>query len=163
MARKRFLLIAGLSILLTGCANGVRTPLGDIVWTRYQSEKQLSREAAAARANYCPTSGCIIRLESVEVTPSQVRRGGTLTTVATYTLLTAEEVSIPVTISRELYFGGKSLGRVRDTLTTNLNGTWTEKVDFPLPADAQPGLYTLVTRISTGYGSDQRGREFTVQ
>lgn len=148
---------------LAACGGGVRTPIGDVVWTRYQQERKLTREEVIARHNYCPTSGCIIRLEDVHVRPSSTRPGDTLTLTTTYTILTAEDTPIPVAVTREIFYQGKSLGQTRAVNTRNLNGTWTQKVDFPLAADATPGIYTLVTRINTGYGADEKSVQFAVR
>ena len=35
-------------------------------------------------------------------------------------------------------------------------------VDFTLPADARPGVYTLRTKVSTGYGAEQKDVTFEV-
>lgn len=155
-----------LSLLALFCLSAsaqVRTPLGDFRWTRYQEEKKLTREQAVAKHNYCPTSGCVIRLDDVQVRPSSTRPGDTLTLTTTYTLLTAEDTPIPVTITREIFYQGKSLGVTKALQTRNLNGAWTQKVEFPLVKDATPGIYTLVTRINTGYGRDEKSVQFTVQ
>jgi len=44
---------------LTAYAQGLRTPLGRFRWGRYQEEKKMSREQAAAKYNYCPTGSFI--------------------------------------------------------------------------------------------------------
>jgi hypothetical protein len=141
----------------------VRTPLGDFRWDRYQEEKKLTREQAVAKHNYCPTSGCVIRLDEIQLSPSSARRGDTMILTTTYTLLTAEDTPIPISITREMFYQGKSLGVTKALQTRNLNGTWTQKIEFPLAKDATPGIYTLVTRINTGYGRDEKSVQFAVQ
>ncbi len=159
--------LLSLSLLALFClaayAQGVKTPLGDFRWTRYQEEKKMTREEAVAKYNYCPTGGCVIRLEEVQVRPSSARPGDTLTLTTTYTILTAEDTPIPISITREMFYQGKSLGVTKAIDTRNLNGTWTQKVDFPLASNATPGIYTLVTRINTGYGRDEKSVQFSVQ
>ena len=142
--------------------NPSKKPGRGVVWTRYQTQKQQAREDAVARYNYCPTGGCVIRLEDVQIKPVRATGGDTLTLKTTYTLLTPENVPIPLTISRELLFGGKSLGRVQAMNAENKNGTYVQDIDFTLPADAAVGTYTVVTRVSTGYGMDEKRLEFTV-
>jgi hypothetical protein len=156
-------ILVGLTLGGFACETGVRTPIGDIYWTQFQQQRQAAREEAVARYNYCPEGGCVIRLESVEVQPALPARGEPLQVTIAYTLLTAQDTPIPVTISRELALGGKSLGRVKDTITTQGNGTWSQRVDFSLPAGAPPGLYTMVTRINSPYGSDSKSIQFTVR
>jgi hypothetical protein len=152
--------------IVMGGGGWVFNPSGEpgkgIVWTRYQTQKTEEREAAVARQNYCPTGGCVIRLEEVQLKPTRAARGGTLTLTTKYTILTPENVPIPITISRELLFGNKSLGRVKAMNANNTNGTYVQSLDFTLPADAAAGLYTLVTRVSTGYGMDEKRLEFSV-
>ena len=142
--------------------NPSNKPGGGIVWDRYQTQKVEEREVTVARQNYCPTGGCVIRLEEVQLKPTRTTRGGTLTLTTKYTILTPENVPIPITISREVLFGSKSLGRVKAMNTNNANGTYVQSLDFTLPSDAAPGLYTLITRVSTGYGMDEKRLEFTV-
>ncbi|MEW6387439.1 MAG: hypothetical protein AB1491_07990 [Thermodesulfobacteriota bacterium] len=141
-----------------------RTPFGDFVLQGdYRETRKLEREAAASRYNYCPTGGCVVRLESVQLNPTKAYKGGTLTLTTTYTILTPDDVAIPLSISREMFFRGESLGRVKDISTRNKNGTWVQEINITLPANAEPGVYTLNTRVSTTYGSDQKSLQFTVQ
>jgi hypothetical protein len=161
-----WLLGLGLILVLGGCAfNGptISSPVGGLKLGSYREEMRLSREDAVAKYNYCPTGGCVVRLESVEVKPSQAHKGEDLTLTTSYTILTPEQVAIPVTISREMFFQGKSLGKVKDTDTRNYNGTWSHQTDISLAADAAPGIYTIVTQISTGYGQDQKSVQFGVE
>jgi hypothetical protein len=142
--------------------NPSQKPGRGVVWTRYQTEKRQAREEAVARHNYCPTGGCVIRLEEVQITPVRATRGDTLTLTTTYTVLTPENVPIPLTISREILYKGESLGRVQAMNANNQNGTYVQNIDFTLPADAEPGAYIVVTRVTTGYGMDEKPLEFTV-
>ncbi len=129
----------------------------------HQETSRLGREAAVAKYNYCPTGGCLVRIETVEVQPDITKKGGTLHLTTTYTILTADGVSIPVVTSREIFFKGQSLGKTKDIATRRDNGTWKQEIDFALPENVAPGLYTLVTKINTGYGGDQRLVQFLVQ
>ncbi len=138
-------------------------PTGD--WSSYggsRESRRLDRENVIIREGSCPTGGCILKLDQVEVRPSQARPGETLTLTTVYTILTPEQVAIPVTITREIFFEGKALGKTRSTESRRLNGSWTQAVDFTLPADARPGVYTLRTKVSTGYGSEQKEVTFEV-
>jgi len=36
-------------------------------------------------------------------------------------------------------------------------------VDFTVPDNAVPGIYTLKTKVSTGYASDQKEVQFQVE
>ncbi len=142
--------------------NPTNQPAGGFVWNRFQTQKTDEREAAVAKHNYCPTGGCVIRLEEVKLQPVQIVRGDTLFLTTKYTILTPENVPVPITISRELMYKGKSLGRVKAMNSNNTNGTYVQTLNFTIPADAEPGVYTLVTRVSTGFGMGEKSLEFLV-
>ena len=128
-----------------------------------REESRLGREDIIAREGYCPTGGCVLRLDKVEVRPNQARRGGTLQLSTTYTILTPEQVALPVAITREIFYREKSLGRTKSIESRVYNGTRTQHIDFTLPADAAPGIYQLITKISTGYGTAQDRTDFQVE
>jgi len=147
-------------------APALEIPLNGKSWALWGSSREtrrLGREDAVARENYCPTGGCVIRLDRVSVKPLRARPGDTLVLSTSYTLLTPEQIAIPVAITREIFFQGKSLGKTKSTDTRTLNGSFDQEIDFKLPANAAPGNYTLVTVISTGYGQDQKTVDFRVE
>lgn len=138
---------------------------GDYTWGAYGASREsskLGREEIVARENYCPSTGCVLRLDGVAIKPARAHKGSTLTLAASYTILTPEGVAIPVAVSREILFQGKSLGRTKNIDSRQVNGSWTQEVDFTLPADAVPGDYTLKTRVSTGYGLQEKEVQFRV-
>ena len=128
-----------------------------------REESRLGREDIIAREGYCPTGGCVLRLDKVEVRPNRVRRGGTTVLSTTYTILTPEQVALPVAITREIFYREKSLGRTKSIESRVYNGTRTQQVDFTLPTNAAPGIYQLVTKITTGYGTAQDRTDFQVE
>ena len=139
---------------------------GDYTWGTYGGNREASRmgrEEIVARENYCSTSGCVLRLDGVAVRPPKASGGQTMVLSTTYTILTPDAVAIPVAISRDIIFQGKSLGRTKNIESRRLNGTWNQEVDFTLPANAVAGVYTLKTKVTTGYGSDQKETQFRVQ
>jgi hypothetical protein len=133
------------------------------LWGSSRETSRLGREQTVARENYCPTGGCVIRLDRVSVNPPRSRAGDNLLLTTSYTLLTPEQIAIPITIVREISFQGKSLGKTKSMETRRLNGTWDQEINFQLPASAAPGTYTLVTTINTGYGQSQKTAEFQVE
>jgi hypothetical protein len=122
----------------------------------------MGREEIIAREGYCPSGGCVLRLDKVEVKPNRARKGATLMLSTTYTILTPEQVSLPVSITREIVYRGKSLGRTKSIESRVYNGTRTQEIDFTLPANAAPGIYQLITKITTGYGTAQDRTDFQV-
>ena len=139
--------------------------LSDYTWGAFgasREESRLGREDIIAREGYCPTGGCVLRLDKVEVKPNRARKGATLLLSTTYTILTPEHVALPVAITREIFYQEKSLGRTKSIESRVYNGTRTQEIDFTLPANAPPGIYQLITKISTGYGTAQDRTDFQV-
>jgi hypothetical protein len=170
--RRLFLLGISLLILVglfyanteTG-AQVVKTPLGDFTWGNFGGSREslgMSREDVIVREGSCPTGGCVLKLDRVEVSPSRAHPGDTLKLTTTYTILTPEQQAIPVSITREMLFKGKVLGQTKNLDSGKLNGSWTQEIDFTLPADARPGVYTLRTKVTTGYGDRQQDVTFEV-
>jgi hypothetical protein len=158
------LLWLGLSLLVP-VAPGHAGPLDNYTfgfWGANTEESRMGREDIIAREGYCPTGGCVLRLDRVQVKPNTAPRGSTLLLSTTYTILTPEQIAIPVAITREIFYQGKSLGRTKSIESRRLNGTWVQEIPFTLPADAAPGLYQLITKISTGYGTAQDRTDFQV-
>jgi len=158
------LLWLGLSLVIS-VPRGQSGPMDDYTfgfWGASREDSRLGREDIIAREGYCPTGGCVLRLDKVEVKPNRARRGATLLLSTTYTLLTPEQVAIPVAITREIFYQEKSLGRTKSIESRVYNGTRTQEIDFTLPANAAPGIYQLITKISTGYGTAQDRTDFQV-
>jgi hypothetical protein len=157
-------LLAGLSLLVS-LAQAQPRFLNDFTFGFYGNNREsmrLNREDVIAREGYCPTGGCVLRLDSVEIKPNRARPGQTLLLSTTYTILTPERVSLPVAITREIFYQGKSLGLTKSIDTRRENGTWTQEINFTLPNTAAPGIYTLVTLIKTGYGTAMDSTDFQV-
>ena len=131
-------------------------------WGEPRETRQGTREQAVAKYNYCPTGGCVLRLDDVQVRPFRARKGESLTLVTAYTILTPEQVAIPVSVSREIFFQGQSLGKTKEMESRKANGTWTQEINFSLPANAAPGDYTVVTTVSAPYGMDSKNAQFSV-
>jgi len=158
------ILLAGLSLHVPE-ARAQRGFFSDFTfgfWGETREESRMGREDVIAREGYCPTGGCVLRLDKVEVKPNRVRRGGTVLLSTTYTILTPEQVALPVAITREIFYQGKSLGQTKSMESRVYNGTRTQEINFTLPANAAPGIYQLITKISTGYGTAQDRTDFQV-
>jgi hypothetical protein len=165
----------GLAVLaLLGCwalslallvPQGQAGPLDNFTfgWGNQQESMRLNREDVIAREGYCPTGGCVLRLDQVTIKPDHARRGDTLLLTTIYTILTPEQVAMPVAITREIFYHGKSLGKTQSIETRRNNGTWTQRIEFTLPANAASGIYRLETKISTGYGTAMDNTDFLVE
>ena len=159
------LLWLGLSLVIWA-PQGQSGPLDDYTfgfWGNSREESRMGREDIIAREGYCPTGGCVLRLDKVEVKPNRARKGATLRLATTYTILTPEHIALPVAITREIFYQEKSLGRTKSIESRVYNGTRVQVVNFTLPATAAPGIYQLITKISTGYGTAQDRTDFQVE
>ncbi len=148
-----------------GAQPTIKGPLGEYTWGYFGGSREsqgMSREDVIAREGACPTGGCVLKLNQVEVRPARAHQGDTLTLTTVYTILTPEQQALPVTITRVILFQGKALGQTKSIDSGKLNGSWTQVVDFTLPADARPGVYTLRTTVATGYGAAQKDASFEV-
>ena len=160
------LILLGLGYAHTETAAQIRGPLGGEYnfgyfggsWDRYLQ----SREDVINREGVCPTGGCVLKLNEVKVSPPRAHKGDTLALTTSYTILTPEQKAIPVTVSRQIFFEGKALGQTSSIDSLHYNGDWTQELDFTLPADARPGVYTLRTKVSTGYVDRQKDVTFEV-
>jgi hypothetical protein len=132
-------------------------------WGNKQESMRLNREDVIAREGYCPTGGCVLRLDQVTIKPDHARKGETLLLSTTYTILTPEQVALPVAITREIFYHGKSLGQTKSIESRRDNGTWTQEINFTLPPNAAAGIYRLETKISTGYGTAMDNTDFQVE
>jgi hypothetical protein len=173
MQYRRLLLLSLSLLILVGLlyantetgAQVVKTPLGEYSWGYFGGSREslgVSREDVIVREGSCPTGGCVLKLDQVEVRPSRAHPGDTLKLTTIYTILTPEQQAIPVSITREILFQGKLLGQTKSMDSGKLNGSWTQEIDFTLPADARPGVYTLRTKVTTGYGDRQKDVTFEV-
>ena len=154
----------GLSLCIS-VAQGQSGVLDDYTfgfWGNSREDSRMGREDIIAREGYCPTGGCVLRLDRVEVKPNRAPKGATLLLSTTYTILTPEHIALPVAITREIFYQEKSLGRTKSIESRVYNGTRTQEIDFTLPANAPPGIYQLITKISTGYGTAQDRTDFQV-
>ncbi|HEY9073602.1 MAG TPA: hypothetical protein VIN67_05660 [Desulfobaccales bacterium] len=160
------LILLGFFYASTETGAQIRGPLGgEYTFGYFGGSREgylASREEVIHREGACPTGGCVLKLNAVEVRPPRAHQGDTLTLTTSYTILTPEDRAIPVTISREIFFEGKSLGKTKSMDRGKLNGDWTQELDFTLPADARPGVYTLRTKVSTGYVDRQQDVTFEV-
>ncbi|MCX6224429.1 MAG: hypothetical protein NTV01_06705, partial [Bacteroidia bacterium] len=64
---------------------------------------------------------------------------------------------------REIRYGGNLVGSPYQTTVSNSNGSYNDIVTYSLPNNATPGVYTVVTRLMSNYGTSQRDASFTVQ
>jgi hypothetical protein len=70
---------------------------------------------------------------------------------------------VSANLVREIRYQGNLVGSPYQTTVTNNNGGFNDTVTYSLPNNATPGVYTVVTRLSSNYGTSQREASFSVQ
>jgi hypothetical protein len=144
-------------------AGGVLGAVGGYLYAEHRNSQARSGQAAAQAYNYTPAQGNVVSIDRVEVNPSTAGAGQQVQLGMTYTILTPDSNPVPVTLVREVRFGGNMVGQPYQTTVNNRNGSYTDQVAYSLPGNATPGTYTVTSRISSSYGSAQRDGSFTVR
>ncbi|AJE04111.1 glycine zipper domain-containing protein [Geobacter pickeringii] len=129
----------------------------------YTIDKKQTAEQTATRYNFQPSSGTMVRIENVGVTPTSVRPGEKVEIQTTYALLMPNANSqASVTESVELRHEGDLVGNP-ETMVTHAGGTYTSTIPIVLPADAKKGTYRVIATVKTESGRDTRETTFTVR
>jgi hypothetical protein len=98
----------------------------------------------------------------VYVNPPQVQAGQQVNLGMDYTILTPSNAPVTSTLYREIRLNGSMLGQPYQNEVTNANGTFSDQVNYSLPSNAQPGNYTVVSRVMNNYGSAEKVSYFSV-
>ena len=154
---------AGTGAWVGAATGGVLGAVGGYLYAEHRNSQARSSQAAAQAYNYTPAQGNVVSIDRVEANPSTVAPGQQVQLGMTYTILTPDNQPVPVTLVREVRFGGSTVGQPYQTTVNNANGTFTDQVAYTLPGNATRGTYTVTSRINSNYGSTQRDGSFTVR
>jgi len=105
----------------------------------------------------------VVSVDRATASPGVVGRGQQVMLGVDYTILTPDNAPVSATLMREVRYGGSLVGSPYQTTVTNTNGSYNDTVTYSLPSNATPGVYTVITRLSSNYGTSQRDASFTVQ
>jgi hypothetical protein len=146
-----------------GAASGaVVGAVGGYLYAEHRNSEMRSAQAAAQSYNYTPASGAVVDINRVYVSPSQIRPGQQVNLAMDYTILTPDNAPVSSTLYREIRLGGTMVGQPYQNQVTNSNGTYTDQVNYVLPGNAPPGNYTVISRVTNGYGSAEKVSYFSV-
>lgn len=140
-------------------AGGLLGGVGGYLYAQHRNSEISSQRAAS----YQPSQGNVVSLDSATASPSTVSPGQQVSLGMQYTILTPSNAPVSVTLVREVRYNGQLLGQPYQTTVSNANGTFSDSVAYSLPSNASPGNYTVTSRVSSSYGSDQRDAYFKVQ
>ena len=102
-------------------------------------------------------------VDNAVASPSVARAGQPIKLGVNYTILTPDNTPVSANLVREVRYQGNMVGSPYQTTVTNSNGTFKDNVTYSLPNNATPGVYTVVTRLQSTYGTSQQETSFTVQ
>ena len=143
-------------------AGGVLGGVGGALYASHRNSEIRSAQAAAQVYNYQGQDN-VVSVDRAMASPAMARAGQQVMLGVDYTILTPENVPVSATLVREIWYNGSLVGSPYETTVTNANGSYNDNVTYSLPNNATPGVYTVVTRLMSNYGTSQRGASFTVQ
>ncbi|MBW1917796.1 MAG: hypothetical protein JRI57_07205 [Deltaproteobacteria bacterium] len=147
-----------------GAATGaVAGGLGGYLYAKHRESQVRDSNLAAQQYNYSPARGNILAIEKADVNPTKVKPGGQVDMVMSYTLLTPENQPTPVTVVREIQYGGNRIASPNQNQTTKSNGTYVDQVAFNVPQQATPGTYTVINKVMTDQAFDEKTTYFIVE
>ncbi len=143
-------------------AGGVLGGVGGYLYAEHRNSEARSAAVAAQAYNYTPAQGNVVSIDRVDVYPARIRPGQQVTLAMNYTILTPSNASVPVTLTRDVSWGGNPVGSPYQTQATNYNGSYVDQVAYTIPRNVAPGTYTVTSRVISPYGSAERNTYFIV-
>ena len=147
-----------------GAASGALVGgVGAYLYAQHRNSEIRDQQAAAQAYNYNPSQGNLVSVDAADASPSVVRPGQQVNLGMTYTILTPSNMTVSVTLVREIRLGGQVVGQPYQTTVSNANGTFNDSVAYALPSNASYGNYSVTSRVVSSYGSSSRDSYFSVQ
>jgi hypothetical protein len=143
-------------------AGGVLGGVGGALYASHRNSEIRSSQAAAQAYNY-QGQGNVISVDNVTASPGMARPGQQIMLGVDYTILTPDNAPVSANLVREIRYGGNLVGAPYQTTVSNSNGGYNDTVAYSLPNNATPGVYTVVTRLTSNYGTSERTASFSVQ
>ena len=128
----------------------------------YLERQDRTAQQAAAATGYSPAQGNVVRVDSVQALPTQLRPGETISLAITYTVLTPRaDESYLVRETREIRYNGALVANPTTEFQRS-NGTFTSALPITLPATAGRGGYEVTTTVSLGDRLSRGATTFSV-
>lgn len=140
--------------LLGGLTGGV---IGNVIEARSQD-----RATTSQRYHYTPGQGTMLRIEAIEVHPTQIRPGDTINLNMRFAVLApAAHRAVQVSERRQIFFNAAPV--TDSTLNAQrMGGTWTSSQSLTLPVNAASGSYRVVMSVSADGTEATQQTTFTV-
>jgi len=125
-------------------------------------QKMRSQQETAQAYHYHASEGEVLNFEETGVIPLSVRPGEAIASSIQYALL-GTGAGVRVSETRSLLRGEQVMADLSTKNFTRSDGTWVSTQEFRLPANLQPGEYTLLTRVRTNQSAISARAYFMVQ
>jgi hypothetical protein len=136
--------------------------VGGALYASHRNSEIRSAQAAAQARGY-QGQGNVVSVDNVTASPGMASPGQQIMLGMDYTILTPDNMPVSATLVREIRYQGSLVGSPYQTTVTNTNGSYNDNVTYSLPNNASPGVYTVVSRLMSNYGTSQRDASFTVR
>ena len=143
-------------------AGGTLGLVGGALYASHRNSEIRSAQAAAQANNY-QGQGNVVSVDRTTASPGMARPGQQIMLGVDYTILTPDNMPVSANLVREIRYQGSLVGSPYQTTVSNTNGSYNDTVTYSLPGNANPGVYTVVTRLMSNYGTSQREASFSVQ
>ena len=153
---------AGTGAWVGAAAGGVLGGVGGALYASHRNSEIRSAQAASQARGY-QGQGNVVSVDNATASPGLVSPGQQIMLGMDYTILTPDNKPVPATLVREIRYQGNLVGSPYQTTVSNANGSFNDSVSYSLPNNATPGVYTVVSRLTSNYGTSQRETSFTVR
>jgi hypothetical protein len=143
-------------------AGGTLGLVGGALYAEHRNSEIRSAQMAAEAHSY-GGQGYVVSVDNVTASPSVVRPGQQVNLAMDYTILSPDNAPVSVTLMREVRCNGRLVGSPYQATVTNYNGSYSDNVSYALDRNAAPGTYTVISKVTSSYGSSARDSYFTVQ
>ena len=127
-------------------------------------DRQVKNANQTAKAyNYQPKEGTVVQLEDVRVEPQIIKPGEPSQLVMTYALLDPDsKKSIPVSESRQIASGPRTLREIGPKVADRTPGTYYSQQEVTFPKDLPEGTYALKGVVEAGGKTNSKESLFQV-
>jgi len=127
-----------------------------------RARRTKSAQETAKAYDYEPAQGEVLKLESVSVLPSQVKRGDMIEASIQYALLGTGQDGVAVRESRTLMQGGQVVAEIGTKSFSRQDGTWVSVAQFKTLDNLELGEVSVQQVIETNQSRISGTAKFTV-
>jgi hypothetical protein len=136
--------------------------LAGFAYAKHQEQVLRDRQAAEAMYSYQPEQGERVVIEALEVAPNVATNGDEVALNSNFTVLTGNDQPVDMLITQTITSQGRPVDKPFVDKGSRKSGSYGVSYSTKIPANVQPGKYTLVTRIETANTMDEKTCEFLV-